>query len=329
MNQLFTKCLGIFCLLPVGWLMPHASAQSTDSWPSKQVRVVVPYVAGAMGDVVARRLAEGLRSEWGQPVLVENRPGAGGNIGTQHVEQSAADGYTILIAATNNFTINQFLYKDLSLDPIKKLDAITVLVDVPSVIFIPATLPVNNFREFVNHAKANPGKVNYGSPGSGTTPHISAESINKMFGLGMTHVPYKGASQAVAALLAGDIQFYLVGAGLGAPHVKSGKLRAIAVSSKSRLDVFPEIPTFTEAGLGGINAANWWGVAVPAGTPRAVAEKIHHTFCKVMSEPANKASMAQMGNIPVCNTMIDAQKQMSDEAMGWQRNLPGLNIKID
>jgi tripartite-type tricarboxylate transporter receptor subunit TctC len=111
--------------------------------------------------------------------------------------------------------------------------------------------------------------------------------------------------------------------------VKSGKLRAIAVSSKSRLDVFPEIPTFTEAGLGGINAANWWGVAVPAGTPRAVAEKIHHTFCKVMSEPANKASMAQMGNIPVCNTMIDAQKQMSDEAMGWQRNLPGLNIKID
>ena len=329
MNQLFTKCLGIFCLLPVGWLMPHASAQSTDSWPSKQVRVVVPYVAGAMGDVVARRLAEGLRSEWGQPVLVENRPGAGGNIGTQHVEQSAADGYTILIAATNNFTINQFLYKDLTLDPIKKLDAITVLVDVPSVIFIPATLPVNNFREFVNHAKANPGKVNYGSPGSGTTPHISAESINKMFGLGMTHVPYKGASQAVAALLAGDIQFYLVGAGLGAPHVKSGKLRAIAVSSKSRLDVFPEIPTFTEAGLGGINAANWWGVAVPAGTPRAVAEKIHHTFCKVMSEPANKASMAQMGNIPVCNTMIDAQKQMSDEAMGWQRNLPGLNIKID
>ena len=329
MNQLFTKCLGIFCLLPVGWLMPHASAQSTDSWPSKQVRVVVPYVAGAMGDVVARPLAEGLRSEWGQPVLVENRPGAGGNIGTQHVEQSAADGYTILIAATNNFTINQYLYKDLALDPIKKLDAITVLVDVPSVIFIPATLPVKNFREFVNYAKANPGKVNYGSPGSGTTPHISAESINKMFGLGMTHVPYKGASQAVAALLAGDIQFYLVGAGLGAPHVKSGKLRAIAVSSKSRLDVFPEIPTFTEAGLGGINAANWWGVAVPAGTPRAVAEKIHHTFCKVMSEPANKASMAQMGNIPVCNTMIDAQKQMSDEAMGWQRNLPGLNIKID
>ena len=329
MKKLLAKCLSLVCLLPVVWHGLHASAQSADTWPSKQVRVVVPYVAGAMGDVVARRLSEGLRSEWGQPVLVENRPGAGGNIGTQHVEQSTADGYTILLAATNNFTINQFLYKDLGLDPIKKLDAITVLVDVPSVIFIPATLPVNNFREFVNYAKANPGKLNYGSPGSGTTPHISAESINKMFGLGMTHVPYKGASQAVAALLAGDIQFYLVGAGLGAPHVKSGKLRAIAVSSKSRLDVFPDIPTFNEAGLGGINAANWWGVAVPAGTPRAVAEKIHHAFCKVMSEPANKTAMAQMGNIPLCNAMADAQKQMADEALGWQRNLPGLNIKID
>jgi tripartite-type tricarboxylate transporter receptor subunit TctC len=328
-KKLLAKCLSLVCLLPVVWHGLHASAQSADTWPSKQVRVVVPYVAGAMGDVVARRLSEGLRSEWGQPVLVENRPGAGGNIGTQHVEQSTADGYTILLAATNNFTINQFLYKDLGLDPIKKLDAITVLVDVPSVIFIPATLPVNSLREFVNYAKANPGKLNYGSPGSGTTPHISAESINKMFGLGMTHVPYKGASQAVAALLAGDIQFYLVGAGLGAPHVKSGKLRAIAVSSKSRLDVFPDIPTFNEAGLGSINAANWWGVAVPAGTPRAVAEKIHHAFCKVMSEPANKTAMAQMGNIPLCNAMADAQKQMADEALGWQRNLPGLNIKID
>jgi tripartite-type tricarboxylate transporter receptor subunit TctC len=320
-------CFLVF--LPAGLALSNANAQAPDSWPNKQVRVVVPYVAGAMGDVVARRLTEGLRNELGQAVLVENRPGAGGNIGTQYVEQSAADGYTILLAATNNFTINQFLYKDLGFDPIKRLDAITVLVDVPSVIFLPASIPVNSFREFVNYAKANQGKINYGSPGSGTTPHISAESINKSFGLGMTHIPYKGASQAVAALLAGDIQFYLSGAGLGAPHVKSGKLRAIAVSSKSRLDVFPDIPTFNEAGLGAINASNWWGVAVPAGTPRAIGEKIRHALCKVMSEPSSKAAMTQMGNVPVCNSTMDAQKQFAEEALGWQRNLPGLNIKVD
>ncbi len=321
-----------FCFLvlfPAALAFSNANAQSSDSWPNKQIRIVVPYVAGAMGDVVARRLTEGLRNELGQAVLVENRPGAGGNIGTQYVEQSAADGYTILLAATNNFTINQFLYKDLGFDPIKRLDAITVLVDVPSVIFVPATIPVNSFREFVNYAKANQGKINYGSPGSGTTPHISAESINKSFGLGMTHIPYKGASQAVAALLAGDIQFYLAGAGLGAPHVKSGKLRAIAVSSKSRLDVFPDIPTFNEAGLGAINAANWWGVAVPSGTPRAIGEKIRHAFCKVMSEPSSKAAMTQMGNVPLCNSTMDAQKQFAEEALGWQNNLPGLNIKVD
>ena len=321
-----------FCFLvlfPAVLAFSNANAQSTDSWPNKQIRIVVPYVAGAMGDVVARRLTEGLRNELGQAVLVENRPGAGGNIGTKYVEQSAADGYTILLAATNNFTINQFLYKDLGFDPIKRLDAITVLVDVPSVIFVPATIPVNSFREFVNYAKANQGKINYGSPGSGTTPHISAESINKSFGLGMTHIPYKGASQAVAALLAGDIQFYLAGAGLGAPHVKSGKLRAIAVSSKSRLDVFPDIPTFNEAGLGAINAANWWGVAVPSGTPRAIGEKIRHAFCKVMSEPSSKAAMTQMGNVPLCNSTMDAQKQFAEEALGWQSTLPGLNIKVD
>ena len=324
-----TLRLCFLVLLPSALTFSNANAQSPDSWPSKQVRIVVPYVAGAMGDVVARRLTEGLRNELGQAVLVENRPGAGGNIGTQHVEQSAADGYTILLAATNNFTINQFLYKDLGFDPIKRLDAITVLVDVPSVIFVPASIPVNSFREFINYAKANQGKINYGSPGSGTTPHISAESINKSFGLGMTHIPYKGASQAVAALLAGDIQFYLAGAGLGGPHVKSGKLRAIAVSSKSRLDVFPDIPTFNEAGLGAINASNWWGVAVPAGTPRAIGEKIRNALCTVMSETSSKEAMTQMGNVPVCNSTMDAKKQFAEEALSWQRNLPGLNIKVD
>lgn len=324
-----TLRLCFLVLLPSALTFSNANAQSPDSWPSKQVRIVVPYVAGAMGDVVARRLTEGLRNELGQAVLVENRPGAGGNIGTQHVEQSAADGYTILLAATNNFTINQFLYKDLGFDPIKRLDAITVLVDVPSVIFVPASIPVNSFREFINYAKANQGKINYGSPGSGTTPHISAESINKSFGLGMTHIPYKGASQAVAALLAGDIQFYLAGAGLGGPHVKSGKLRAIAVSSKSRLDAFPDIPTFNEAGLGAINASNWWGVAVPAGTPRAIGEKIRNALCTVMSETSSKEAMTQMGNVPVCNSTMDAKKQFAEEALSWQRNLPGLNIKVD
>ncbi len=316
-------------LLATGIAATAAFAQSPEPWPARPLRVVVPYVAGAMGDVVTRRLADGVRNELGQSVVVENRPGAGGNIGTRAVEQAAPDGYTVLVAATNNFTINQFLYKDLGFDPLKRLDPVTVLVDVPSVLFVPAGVPAQNFREFVSYAKANPGKVNYGSPGSGTTPHLSAEAINKAHGLGMTHVPYKGASQVVTALLGGEVQFYLAGAGVGAAHVKAGKLRALAVASRARLEALPEVPTFGEAGLGGINASNWWGVAVPAGTPKAVVERLHGAFCKALMEPATRAAMVQMGNVPACASPADTQRQFAEEAAAWQRTLPTLGVKVD
>jgi len=306
-----------------------AVAQTGESWPARPLRVVVPYVAGAMGDVVTRRLADGLRIELGQGIVVENRPGAGGNIGTRAVEQAPPDGYTVLVAATNNFTINQFLYKDLGFDPLKRLDPVTVLVDVPSVLFVPAGVPAQSFREFASFAKANPGKVNYGSPGSGTTPHLSAEAINKAHALGMTHVPYKGASQVVTALLGGEVQFYLAGAGVGAAHVKAGKLRALAVAAKARLEALPEVPTFVEAGLGAINASNWWGVAVPAGTPKAVVERLHAALCKVLGEPQTRAAMVQMGNVPVCNAPAEMQRQLADEAAMWQRTLPSLGVKAD
>ena len=306
-----------------------AFGQGGDPWPSRPLRVVVPYVAGAMGDVVTRRLADGLRIELGQSIVVDNRPGAGGNIGTRAVEQSPADGYTVLVAATNNFTINQFLYKDLGFDPLKRLDPITVLVDVPSVLFVPAGVPAQNFREFVTYAKANPGRVNYGSPGSGTTPHLSAETINKAHALGMTHVPYKGASQVVTALLGGEVQFYLAGAGVGAAHVKAGKLRALAVAAKTRLEALPEVPTFVEAGLGAINASNWWGVAVPAGTPKTVVDRLHAALCKALGEPQTRAAMIQMGNVPVCNAPAEMRRQLADEAAMWQRTLPTLGVQVD
>lgn len=306
-----------------------ALAQATDPWPNRPVRIVVPYVAGAMGDMIARRLTEGLRQELGQPVLVENRPGAGGNIGTRAVEQASPDGYTLLIAATNNFTINQFLYKDLGFDPLQRLEPVTVLVDVPSVIFVPAGLPVNTFTDFVAWARANPGKVNYGSPGSGTTPHLSAEAINQAFSLGMTHVPYKGASQAVTALMAGEVQFYLVGAGVGLPHVRSGKLRALAVASRVPLLVLPDTPSFEKAGITGVDASNWWGLAAPAGTPPALIDRLQRVFCKVLAEPGNEQALAQLGVKPVCNAPAQMRAQVAREADSWRRALPALKIQID
>ncbi len=322
-----SACAAIVLLLAAGG--SSAFAQTTDSWPARPVRVVVPYAPGAMGDVVIRRLSDGLRSELGQTIVVENRPGAGGNIGTRVVEQAAPDGYTVLIAATNNFTINQFLYKDLGFDPLKRFDAVTILVDVPSVLFVPAGLPAQTFREFVTWARANPGKANYGSPGSGTTTHLAGEAINKAFGLGMTHVPYKGAGAVITALLGGEVQFFLGGAGLGTAHVKAGKLRALAAATKARLDALPEVQTFAEAGLGAISASNWWGMAVPAGTPKAAIERLHSAICKTLAEPQARAAMVQMGNVPVCNTPAEMQRQVAEETAIWQRTLPGLGVKIE
>ena len=223
-------------------------------WPERPIRIVVPYAAGAMGDVLIRLLSEELRSRLGQPVVVENRPGAGGNIGATAVAQAAPDGYTLLVGATNNFVINQSLYRQMAFDPLKAFEPITIMADVPSVIFISGDVPAKSFSEFVAYAKENPGKLNYGSPGTGTTPHLSAELINRARGLGMTHVSYSGAPPAITALLANQVQFYLGGAGLGAQHVRAGKLRALAVASSSRLVSMPDTPTFDEAGSGAVNA---------------------------------------------------------------------------
>jgi len=280
-----------------------------------------------MGDVVARLISSSLQTTLGQPFFIDNRIGAGGNIGTREVEQARPDGYTLLLAATNNFTINQFLYKDLDFDPVKQLEPVTTLVNVPSVIFINSEVPAKSFAEFVTYARANVGKLNYGSPGIGTTPHLSAEAINKMYGLGMTHVPYKGAAQVVTGLLANEVQFYLAGAGVATAQVKAGRLRALAVSNDHRLDALPDTPTFEEAGIKGINANNWWGVAAPLGTPRPVVTRLREALCATVASPSVKATLDQLGDVPVCNSPEEMAHQLTDEAEYWQHALPELGVK--
>jgi tripartite-type tricarboxylate transporter receptor subunit TctC len=312
----------------VGVVAALLSANAASAaWPERPVRVIVPYTAGSMGDVVARLVAAPLQAALGQPFVVENRTGAGGNIGTRDVEQAAPDGYTLLLAATNNLVINQFLYKDLDFDPLKAFQPVTVVVNVPSVIFVNARVPAKTFAQFVDYAHANFGKLNYGSPGIGTTPHLSAAAINKMYGLGMTHVPYRGASQVVAALLANEVQFYLAGAGVGIQQIKQGALRALAVSNAARLDALPDTPTFAEAGITGISATNWWALAAPAGTPKPIVDRLRDALCGALAQPKIKAALDQLGDLPVCNSPGDMARQLSDEAAYWQRTLPELGVK--
>jgi len=298
-------------------------------WPGKPVHIVVPYVAGAMGDVVSRLLAEELRPKLGQPVIVDNRPGAGGNIGTAAVAQAEPDGYTVLVGATNNFVINQYLYRGMGFDPLQALAPVTILVDVPSVIFINAQLPAKTFAEFAQYARANKGKVNYGSPGAGTTPHLSAALINQTRGLGMAHIPYKGASQAVTALLANQVQFYMGGAGLGAQHVRAGKLHAVAVSAGKRVAALPDTPTFQEVGLGDINASNYWAVGVPKGTPPEVVEKLYQAFRASLSAPAAVERFAKLGVVPVGTTPAETARRWREEADFWGKAVKDMAVRID
>ena len=295
----------------------------------KPVRVIVPYAAGAMGDVVSRVLAEELRPKLGQPVIVDTRPGAGGNIGTAAVVQAPADGSTVLVGATNNFVINQFLYAKLGFDPLEALVAVTLLVDVPSVVFTNAQIPAKTFAEFAQHAKANPGKLNYGSPGAGSTPHLSAELINRSRGLGLAHIPYKGASQAITALLANEVQMYLAGAGLGAQHVRAGKLHAVAVSSAKRLDALPDTPTFQEAGLADIKASNWWGAAVPKGTPAPTVRRLNEAFRAALASSTAQAQFKKLGVIPIDDTPEATQRRLREEADFWGKAVKEMNIRID
>ena len=300
------------------------------AWPERPVRIVVPYGPGAMGDLLVRVMADDLRRSLGQPVIVENKAGAGGNIGAAVVAQAPPDGYTLLVGATNNFVINQFLYKQMGFDPIKAFAPITVIADVPSVIFVNAAVPAKTFAELVAYAKANPGKVNFGSPGAGTTPHLTMESINRARRLAMTHVPYKGAGQAMTALLGNEVQVYLVGAGVGMPYLKADKVHALAISGNARLPMLPDVPTFGEAGITmDVRTGNWWGVAAPAGTPPAVLSRLNEAFRAALAAPAVRKRMAELGVIAVGNAPRDMANQLVEESQSWGRAIHDLNITLD
>ncbi|MEI6304118.1 MAG: tripartite tricarboxylate transporter substrate binding protein [Betaproteobacteria bacterium] len=321
MKSFFQRMILLSCLL--------TASQGALAWPDKPIKLVVPYPPGAMGDTVSRLLADDLRTRLGQPVLVENRPGAGGNIGAAFVAQSAAEGHTFLIAATNNLVINQFLYQQMPFDPFKAFEPVTILVDVPTVLFINAGVPATSFKAFVDYAKANPGKVNYASPAAGTTVHLFTEMLNKRQGMGMTHIAYKGAAQALTALLANEVQLLAIGAGVGAPHVKSGKLRALAVSGGKRLAAFPDAQTFAEAGISEEASGNWWGVAAPTGTPKEVIQQFHLALRDALAEPKIRARLSELGAVPVGNSPAEMRRQLEQEAKVWAKVVRDVDAKLD
>jgi tripartite-type tricarboxylate transporter receptor subunit TctC len=257
---------------------------AAEDFPSKPIRVVLTYTAGGVSDGIMRLLAPKMEEVLGQKLVIEAKPGAAGNIGTVEVAKSAPDGYTLVVTATNNFVINQFTMT-MPIDPLAALAPVAKLADVPLVLFSNPTIPAKNFAEFIDYVKANPGKVNFGSPAAGTVNHMLLERVKLTKGLDMQHVPFRGSPQGVLALLQNEIQLFTVGYAAGVGHLKDGKFTALAVASDARLPELPDTPTLAESGLPGFTGANWWGMAAPAGTPEPVIAKLREAVQAALKEP--------------------------------------------
>ena len=301
-------------------------------YPNKAVKMVIPFAPGGASDFVGRIIQPNLSELLGQQVVIENRPGASGNIGVEAAARSAPDGYTIFLGNVGSIAINPGVFPKLAADPLKDLVAVTQVVDVPGVLVANPAFPPNSVREFVAYAKANPGKVNYASPGSGSQNRLEMEKLRSAAGgLDMVHVPYKGgAGPAVSALVAGETQLMFVTASSAMPMIKSGRLKVLAVAAPKRLEPLPDVPTMTEAGYPAFESGSWQGIFVPAGTPKEVVERLYAASVKTMQAREVRERLAH-GGVEVVTSASPAAfaEFVADETARWGKAAKEAGATVD
>jgi tripartite-type tricarboxylate transporter receptor subunit TctC len=297
-------------------------------YPAKAVRMIVPFPAGGATDVVARLLAQKLSEVWSQAVVVENRTGAGGNIGAEAAAHSPPDGYTLFMTSGSIVTANPHMYKSLPYDPAKDLVAITNVATGPQVIAVGASQPAKDLKEFIAYAKANPGKVNLGSAGIGTQTHLAAENFAYAAGIDLTHVPYKGEGPAMTDLMGGQIQVVTPNLGAAIGLVQQGKIRALAVTSPHRNPQLPDVPTVAET-IPGFENAGWFGLMAPAGTPREVIDRVQKDSAKILLSDEFRAKLALQGMVPVANTPAEFAAAIRDESARWAKVIKERNLSAN
>ena len=300
--------------------------QSLD-WPNRVVRFIVPFAAGGPTDVVARVVTEQLSKIWGQQAVIENRGGAGTNIGNEMVARSDPDGYTVLFA-TASLAVNRSLYRSLSYDPIADFAAVSLVSRFSLFMFVPNSLPTKSVMEFVAYAKAHPGKLTLASPGSGSTPHLAGELLKQMAGIEMTHVPYRGASPALNDLIPGRVDCYF-GSGALLENMRSGQLRGLAVTGAKRDPVAPELPTMAEAGVPGYEVSSWHGLFVPARTPPEIVRKMSVDTSAALADPVVKSKLQQAGYMVVGSSPDELQTLLKSEIDKWSALIKAVGIKIN
>jgi tripartite-type tricarboxylate transporter receptor subunit TctC len=326
MHRLISAALRVLAIVVAALATPLAFAQAT--YPSKPVRLVVPFPAGGTTDLLARAAGQKLSEAWGQQVIVDNRPGAAGNIGSELVAKAAPDGYTLLMGTVGTHAINPSLYAKMPYDHVKDFVPVILVAGVPNVLVVNPGLPVNSVAELIAYAKANPGKLNFASSGSGTSIHLSGELFKAMTGVEMTHVPYKGSAPALTDLMGGQVQLMFDNLPSSLAFIKAGKLRALGVTSAARATALPDTPAVADT-VPGFEASSWFGILAPAGTPREVVMKINAETAKWLASPDAKEKLASQGANAAGGSPDVFAKHIQTETAKWAKVVKDSGAKVD
>ena len=307
----------------------NASAQGAATYPTKPIKIVVPFPPGGATDILARAIGAELQKAFGQTVLIENKAGAGGNPGADMVAKSPPDGYTLVMATVGTHGINMALYSKMPYDAVKDFEPITLVAGVPNLLVVHPSVAAKNVAELTALAKAQPGKLNVASSGNGTSIHMAAELYKLMAGVDILHVPYKGSSFALTDLLGGQVQLMFDNMPSALPHVKAGKLRALAVTSPKRSSALPDIPTMDEEGLKGFDATSWFGLLAPAGTPKDIIAKLNAAAVKALTTPEMRERLASQGAEAVGNTPEQFAAFIKAEIEKWAKIVKASGARVD
>ena len=318
--------VGVGLLLSAGALPPSSVAQS---YPTKPIRLIVPFPPGGATDILGRAVSADLTRQLGQGVPVENRPGAGGNLGADVVAKSPPDGYTLVMATVGTHAINMSLYSKMPYDTVRDFAPVSLVAAVPNILVVNPTLPVKSVKELIDLARSKPGEINFASSGNGTSIHLSGELFKTLAGVQMVHIPFNGSGPAIAAMLGNQTQVMFDNMPSALPQVKAGKLRALAVTTEKRSPATPELPTIAEAGLAGYDASSWFGVLAPAGTAREIVSKLSQTIAAGLQSPETRERLASQGAEAIGSTPEQFAAHIQTEIAKWAKVVKASGAKLD
>ena len=319
----------VLMLLSLAVSIVPAFAYAQAAYPDHGVRIVVPFPPGGPADALARLTAEQLAQALGQAFVVENKPGAGGNIGMEQGARAGADGYTLVLAPVGNLTVSPYIYSKLPYDPVRDFTPVTVLAAVPNILVVNAGVPARSLRELIDLAKAKPGTLNFASPGNGSGPHLAGELFKRMAGIELVHVPYNGVAPAMNAVLAGDVQLFFAQSSAALPHLKGGRIAPLGVASPKRIEAAPDLPTIAESGLPGFDVTSWYSLVAPAGTPPDRVARLQAAIARAYARPDVRERIAGLGAEPVANTPAEFAALLQSESSRWRTLAREANIHAD